>query len=222
MSLELVNPYVTKILLAAQDGDSINQVAQKTGGSYAYTHEWIEQLTAIDVIERDNGIHITDEDFYNAFRDVAETVLSRDMSLEDAYLVPNFAGMDYRFTRTDAVFIWTKGGYQIGRNQTDYPIFIDINEADLAAWEEFFEDFSIPYRIEDRIQNGDETPGIYYVLFPREEFETDRVEHARVTPLDETVEWMQEYEVNFQPALEMVDEMYDLDLGVQYREREVL
>jgi hypothetical protein len=49
----------------------------------------------------------------------------------------------------------------------------------------------------------------------------DRVENASVMPLDETVEWAEQYRASFQPALEMVDEMCDLDLGVEYRERNV-
>jgi len=60
-------------------------------------------------------------------------------------------------------------------------------------------------------------------LYPQdEEMKTERVESASVAPLDETVEWMEKYRANFQPALEMLDEMYDLGLGVQYRERKVM
>lgn len=60
-------------------------------------------------------------------------------------------------------------------------------------------------------------------MYPQdEEMKTERVESASVAPLDETVEWMEKYRANFQPALEMLDEMYDLGLSVQYRERKVM
>lgn len=219
MSLELVNPHVTKILLAVQDGDSINSVSRKTGGSYGWTHNWIKQLEEIGVVERDDGIHVRDSEFRDAVVGAAKAVLTRDFELEDAYLLPNFSGMAYRFSRTDAVFVWTKGGYQIARNQRDYPIFIDVFEDDIDEWKRFFEEFSVEYTVEER---RPEEEGIYFVLFPRVNFTSEWVEHAAVTPLDETVEWMQQYEANFQPALEMLDEMYDLELGVQYRERETL
>lgn len=219
MGLELVNQYVAKILLAVEDGDSINRISRKIGSSYSYTYEWVRRLEETGVIERANGVYIRDREFREAFENTAKAVLSRDLDLDDAYLLPNFAGMDYRYSRTDAVFIWTKGGYQIGRNQRDYPLFIDVLEDDLEDWQQFFGEFSIDYTVEKR---SPEERGIYFVLFPRETFESEWVENAPVTPLAETVEWMQRYEANFQPALEMVDEMYDLDLGVEYRERETL
>lgn len=221
MGFGLINPFVAKILLAAEDGDSVNRISQRIGASYSYTYEWIEQLEEIGILDRDDGVHIQDKELAEQYRSLAAAVLKRDTDLEDAYLLPNFSGMEYRFSSTDAVFIWTKGGYQIGRNQRDYPIFIDIHEEDIAQWKRFFTEFGQEFSLEDRIEEGE--PGIYYVLNPQESgFESDLVENSRVMPLEETVEWMQAYEVNFQPALEMVDSMYDLDLGATYREREAL
>lgn len=217
MGLSLINQHVAKILLATENGDSINQVSKKTGGSYGWTHQWIERLEEINVIKRDNGIQIKDEELAEKYRSLARSVLSKDIGLEDAYLLPNYAGMEYRFSRTDAVYIWTRGGYQIGRSQDDYPILIDILEGDLERWKQFLDGFAVDYSVDER-----EGEGIYFVLFPRENFESEWFENSRVTPLDETVEWAQRYEVNFQPALEMLDEMYDLDLGVEYRERNVI
>lgn len=213
----MINSHVAKILLATENGDSINQVSKKTGGSYGWTHQWVERLEEIDVIDRDNGIHVKDEGLAEEYRSLARSVLSRSIELEDAYLLPNFSGMEYRFTRTDAVFIWTRGGYQIGRNQDDYPIYIDVLEDDLSDWKEFLDGFSVDYSVDER-----EGEGIYFVLFPRPGFESEWFENSRVTPLNETVEWAKRYEANFQPALEMLDEMYDLDLGVEYRERSVM
>lgn len=215
--LELVNQYVTKILLAAEDGDSINRISEKIGASYSYTYEWIERLEEIGVVERDGGVHITDTEVAGAYQSLARAVLRRRMELEDAYLLPNFAGMEYAYTKTDAVFIWTRGGYQIGRTRDDYPMFITVLEDDVAAWQEFFASFGVASSVEERAGEG-----IYFVLFPQEEFAAEWMENAYVTPLDETVAWAKQYEVNFQPALEMLDEMYEVGLDVEYRERETL
>lgn len=219
MSLDFVNPHVTKILLAVEPGDSINRIAQKTGGSYGWTHRWIERLEDRGVIERDDGVYVTDEEFQDAFAAVAQTVLARDLDLEDAYVLPNFAGMDYRYAQTDAVYLWTKGGYQIGRNREDYPIFIDVEADDVDEWAAFFDGFGVAYRIGERDPEG---AGIYYVLFPQDDFEAEWVENAAVPPLQETVAWAEQYAANFQPALELLAEMYDLELDVTYRERETL
>ena len=215
--LNVVNQHVAKIILATEDGDSISRIAEKIGASYGWTHKWVTQLEEIGVIDRDDGVSITDDEFAAAFETVAKTVVQREIALDDAYLLPNFAGMDYAYTKTDAVYVWTKGGYQIGRNQDDYPIFIAVKDKDVAAWQAFFADFSVEARVEER--GGD---GIYVVLVPQDTVEVEWVEHAAVIPLQDTVAWMQQHEASFQPALEMIDDMYDVDIGVTYREREQL
>lgn len=212
--LDLVNRHVTKIILAAEDGDSVASISRKTGSSYGWTHEWVQRLEEVGVVKKRNGVRILDEEFADRFEEVARTVLKRRMDLDDAYLLPNFAGMPYAYTKTDAVYVWTKGGYQIGRSRDDYPIFIAVEKGDVTEWREFFKGFGIEAFVEER--DGE---GIHFVLFPREDFRAEWVENASVIPLGETVEWMIEYEPNFQPALEMVQEMYDLDLGVTYREK---
>ena len=218
MGLDFVNRHVAKILLAVEDGDSINRISQKIDSSYSYTYEWIQKLEEIGVVKRDDGVRVVDEEFIKSFENTARTVLKRELELNEAYLLPNFAGMDYRYSRTDAVYVWTKGGYQIGRNREDYPIFIDVYEEDVDEWRTFLQSFDVETSVGER--KGAE--GIHFVLYPREEMETSYVESASVAPLDETVEWAEQYRANFQPALEMLDEMYDLDLGVDYRERKVM
>ncbi|WP_436935747.1 helix-turn-helix domain-containing protein [Halovenus marina] len=218
MGLDFVNRHVAKILLAVEDGDSINRISEKIDSSYSYTYEWVNRLEEAGVLEREDGVQVVDEAFVDSFEQVARTVLKRDLDLSEAYLLPNFAGMQYRYSKTDAVYIWTKGGYQIGRNKSDYPIFIDVYEDDVEQWEEFFQSFGINTGIGER-RNAE---GIHFVLYPQSEMKIDRVESASVTPLNETVDWAEEYKANFQPALEMLDEMYELNLGVEYRERNVM
>jgi hypothetical protein len=218
MGLDFVNRHVAKILLAVRDGDSINKVSEKTGSSYSYTYEWIQRLEEAEVLKQDNGIRILDEEFVESFKDFGKTVLRKDLSLDEAYLLPNFSGMRYRFSKTDAVYVWTKGGYQVGRDRTDYPIFIDVYGDDLEEWQRFFDGFGVETSVGER----EPKEGIHFVLYPVDEMETERVDSASVTPLDETVEWAQQFEANFQPALEMLDEIHDLELGVEYRERNVM
>lgn len=219
MGLDFVNRHVVKIMLAVEDGDSINRLSEKIDSSYSYTYEWVTRLEDIGVIERDNSIQITDQEFVESFEDVARTVLKRDLALSEAYLLPNFSGLAYRYSKIDAIYIWTKGGYQIGRNQDDYPIFIDVYETEVEDWQQFFRSFDI----ETSIQERPGADGIHFVLTPiQEEMNTDKVESAFVLPLEETVEWAEQYRANFQPALEMLNEMYDLGLDVSYRERNVM
>lgn len=214
LMLEVINTHVAKISLALQEGDSILHLSRKIGSSYGWTHRWVKELEDLDIIESDAGIKVLDQELLNEFRELGKSILRRKMDLKDAYLLPNFSGMKYAFTKTDAVFIWTEGGYQIARSRKDYPIFIKILEDDLGEWNDFFEGFSVEYRVGER--DGE---GIYFVLYTEENFESEWVENSSVMPLRETVEWAQKYKMNFQPALEMLDEKYGLGLNVEYKER---
>jgi len=211
--LEIVNPHVVKIVLALKEGDSVRHISRKTGTSYGWTHRWVKRLEELGLLEKGkSGIKVKDRKLAEKFRSLAKEVLAKRMDLADAYLLPNFSGMRYAYTKTDAVFIWTKGGYQIGRSRENYPIFIKVLESELEEWKRFFREFSASFSVEDRLEQG-----IHYVLFPEKDFESVWVEEASVIPLEETVEWAEKYRYNFQPALEMLDDLYSLGLGVRYR-----
>lgn len=218
MSLELVNPYVARILLALEDGDAIAAISRKIGASYSYTHEWVTALEDAGVVHRDDGVHREESAFADRIEAAAREAIRLDLTLDDAYLLPNCAGMPYRFAKTDAVYVWTDGGYQIGRNQDDYPIFLDVHREDLGDWRDFFDGFGVATSVDERL-DADDGPGIYVVLSPAEELDVAWHDGAAVPPLDEAVAWAQRYPANFEPALEMLDENYDLGLDVRYRER---
>jgi len=38
--------------------------------------------------------------------------------------------MEYAYTGIDAVYVWTRGGYQVARDPEDYPLFIAVHEPD--------------------------------------------------------------------------------------------
>ena len=59
-------------------------------------------------------------------------------SIEETYIIPQFGDRPYAFTRIDAVYVWTQGGYQVSRNPEDYPLFLAVHEQDVDAWETFF------------------------------------------------------------------------------------
>ena len=60
-------------------------------------------------------------------------------SISEAHVLPQFAGMDYAFTAIDAVYVCTRGGYQVARDPVDYPLFIAVHEFELDAWMAFFD-----------------------------------------------------------------------------------
>lgn len=216
--LELINPFVAKILLTVKEGDSIRAVSKKIDASYGWTYKWIERLEDIGVLKRGRkGIRITNG-LSAEFKSLVASILNRKLELKDAYVLPNFSGMKYAYTKIDAVFIWTQGGYQIGRSRKDYPLFLKVLREDLNGWKHFFGEYGMEYRIGKRKESEGEME-IYFVLFPSRDFKTERVGSSLVIPLEETIEWAQKFKYNFQPALEMLDEMYTLELDVDINDR---
>ncbi len=145
--------------------------------------------------------------------------LTSKMDLNRAYGLLNESRMDYALTDVDSVFIWTKGGYQVDRFFGFFPIHLKIREEDAARWRRFFSSHS------QRYVNAGSSPketlfGLFYVLHQDKKVKGTDVDGLRIEPLKETVEFCKKNIISYQPALEMLDEMYGLKLGVKYRERE--
>ena len=211
--LDLINPYVAKILIAAKDGDSIRSVSKKIKESYGWTYKWVLGLEKIGAIERKKQeLYIKRENyFYKETARLAKSLLKNSLSLDDAYLLPNFTGLEYSFTGIDAVFIWTEGGYNIGRSKKSYPIFIEILENDKSEWEKLFSELNLRYTFKNERKKG-----IYFIMSSGKSIEKEYCGEMPVLPLAKTVEWAKKYSFNFEPALEMLDQLYDLKIGVKY------
>jgi hypothetical protein len=216
--MDYVDTTAAKIVLAASDGDSIRRVAQKTDGTYSWVYTWIERLEAIDVVERTDGIRVTAPAVRDGYAQLMEAITRQTSpSVDEAYVIPHFAEMDFAYTKIDAVYVWTHGGYQIARGGDAYPVFMEINDDDVEQWRSFFERYDIPCVIGERDDTVvDDTDGpVYYSVFPTADpIDPDWVDGNPVTPLPETVAYMQEYRWNFEPALEMVADEYDVDIDV--------
>ncbi len=216
--LEYVDDTAAKIVLAASDGDSIRRIAQKIDGTYSWVYTWIERLEDIGVIDRNDGVYVTAADVREGYARIMEAI-GRETAptIAEAYVVPHFAQMAFAYTKIDAVYVWTHGGYQIARGDDAYPVFVRVRDADIERWESFFERYDIPTTVDERddsvIENA--AGNIYYSLQPTTEaVDREWVDGAPVIPLEETIEYMQEYRWNFEPALQMVADEYELDIDV--------
>lgn len=210
---ELINPYIAKILVSAKNGDSIRNISKKIRESYGWTYKWILELENIGVIARKKQeVYINKNSrFYKDAAKFVKDSLASNLSLNDAYLLPNLTGLEYVFTGIDAVFIWTKGGYNIGRSKNSYPIFIEILEKDRNAWKGYFSKLGLTFTFKNERKKG-----IYFVIAFSKAIEKEYCEGMPVLPLIKTIEWAKKYSFNFQPALEMLDEMYNLKIGINY------
>jgi hypothetical protein len=216
--MEYVDTTAAKLVLAADEGDSIRRVAQKIDGTYSWVYTWVERLEAIDVIDHTDGIRVTAPEVRDGYARLLETLAQQTSPTPDeAYVIPHFAAMEFAFTKIDAVYVWTHGGYQLARGGDAYPIFLQVNEAHLDQWRAFFERYDIPCVVDERDDTViDDADGpVYYSVCPTSEpTEPAWVDGNPVISLSETIEYMQEYRWNFEPALEMVAEEYDVDITV--------
>lgn len=218
---EVLDDTATQVILALERGDSIRQIAQHLHAPYETVRQAVNRLEDAGYLQYDDGLSITDGSIQDAARElVAASAGVSPPSIEEAYVIPQFGDWPFAFTRIDAVYVWTRGGYQVGRNPEDYPLFIAVREEDIAAWESFFESFDLSTAPER--QPGESLDGpLQIVLVPRSSLNVEHVEGYPVIPREETIAYMHEHYAQFQSALSMLDRMYeDLDLGIAYRESE--
>lgn len=216
---ELFDETAARVLLAIESGDSIRRVAQHLHTPYETVRQTVNRLEDAGYLSYDDGLFVTDDRVCEA----ALTLLATSAgvsppSIEEAYVLPQFGDWPFAFARIDAVYVWTQGGYQVGRDPDDYPLFLAVREQDVEAWQSFFEQFGLPTAFERQPRSGLDGP-LQVVLDGRPEIRPDYVEGYPVVSRTETIDFMHEHYATFQSALAMLDRMYDdLDLDVDYSE----
>ncbi len=146
-----------------------------------------------------------------------EEYVSSKMDLSKAYGLLSRSEMDYALTDVDAVFIWTKGGYQVDRFFGFFPINLKVRENEMAKWKRFFSSHKQKH-ITKGSRPRETLFGLFYVLHPDKHVNAKDVDGLKVEPLQQTVKFCKKNIISYEPALEMLDEMYGLHLGVRYRE----
>jgi len=207
-----------KVILALDPGDSISGVARKIDENRETIRRVVNRLEEAGYVVYDDGLQLVDQTIRDAGLEflTAATDISPP-SISEAYVLPQFAGMEYAFTAIDAVYVWTRGGYQVASDPEDYPLFIAVHESELDAWTEFFDRFEIPTS-EERQPTEDLDGTIQVVLEPRSQIEAEMVDGRPVIPLQKTVAFADEHYAHFQSALDMLDRMYDdIDTDANYR-----
>lgn len=149
----------------------------------------------------------------------SEEYLAGRVNVSQAYDMLKQVDLKYALTGPDAVFFWTRGGYQVDRFFGFYPIHLKVRKRDLKKWKRFLS--SVKKRFHVKGQQIRQTLfGLFYVLYPEVDFGTEKVDEFHVDSLKDVVEFCQRNVYSYEPALEMMDEMYGLDLKVRYKETE--
>jgi DNA-binding Lrp family transcriptional regulator len=218
---EILDDTAARVILAIESGDSIRRVAQALHTPYETVRQAVNRLEDAGYVRYDDGLSVVNDRVRGAAQElIAASASVSPPSIEEAYVIPQFSDWPFAFTRIDAVYVWTQGGYQVGRDPNDYPLFLAVREQDVDAWVSFFESFDLPTAF-DRQPRDELTGPLQIVLDPQPSLDIEYVEGYPVIPRAETIEYMNENYTQFQSALAMLDRMYDdLDLGVSYRETE--
>ncbi|MDZ7731408.1 MAG: RNA polymerase subunit sigma-70 [Natrialbaceae archaeon] len=216
---EVLSEPAAQVILTLEPGDSIRRVAQRLQTPYETVRQAVNRLEDAGYVRYDDGLAVTDERVREAALEfVAASARVCPPTIEEAYVLPHYGDWPFAFTRIDAVFVWTRGGYQVSRGPEDYPLFIAVLEDDIDDWQRFFESFDQPTAF-DRQPTEEITGSLQWVLEPRESLEIDEVDGYPVVPRAETIDYMRENVTQFQSGLAMLDRMYEnLDLGVTYQE----
>ncbi len=211
MDLDILNPHTMRIIIAARKKDSINSISKRIGLSYGWTHKWVKELAEKGVFRSSRQALELDENnsFYRSTLDYIKENFAGSISFH--YSVLGLFGVKYCFTKTDAVFIWTKGGYNIARFKDHYPIFIKVKKSDAEDFKEHCR------RLGLKTGSG---KGIFYSIELLDDFPVSYSDRIPVDSLESTISFMKRHIYNFQPALEMISKMYRRETGVRYREAE--
>ena len=212
MNLETINPYVMKILISVRDKDSISSISKRINLSYGWTHKWVSELIKEGIVkEKWKGIVLQENN--KSYQEILKFIRNNVSETGLYYSVLNLFGIEYCFTKTDAVYFWTEGRYNIARYREYYPIFIKIRSEDYPIFKWYCEKLNLKINAKR---------GVFYAPEIIEKFKFTKKGDSYVEPLDETISFMEKNIYNFEPALEMIDEMYKKGFGIKYKELNTL
>ena len=208
MKIETINPYVIKILISLRKEDSISSISKRINLSYGWTTKWVNELIKEGILkEKWRGVVLNEEN--ESYKKIISFVKDNLNDINFYYSALQLFGIDYCLTKTDAVYVWTEGRYNIARYKEYYPIFIKIKKLDYPIFLEYCKKLGL---------NINSNKGVFYNVEVLDNFECIKKKNSFVEPLNETIDFMQENIYNFEPALEMIKEMYNKKLNIKYKE----
>ena len=136
MKIELLNPHVIKILISLRKEDSMNSISKRINLSYGWTNKWVKELVKEGILkEKWRGVVLQEKN--EGYKGILKFIKENLNSINFYYSVLNLFGIKYCFTKTDAVYVWTEGRYNIARYKEHYPIFIKIKKSDYSIFLEY-------------------------------------------------------------------------------------
>ena len=208
MKIEMLNPYVIKILISLREEDSISSISKRINLSYGWTNKWVKELIKEGILrEKWRGVILNEEN--KSYKKIISFIKDNLNDIKFYYSALQLFGIDYCLTKTDAVYVWAEGRYNIARYKDYYPIFIKVKKKDYPTF--------LTYCKRLRLKIGSHK-GVFYVIEVLDDFKAVKKNSFFVEPLEETISFMQKNIYNFEPALEIIKEMYNKKINAKYKE----
>lgn len=208
MNIDAINPHVIKILISVRENDSISSISKRIGLSYGWTHKWVSELIKEGILkEKWKGVVLQGKS--RSYQEILKFIRNNLSETSLYYSVLSLFGIEYCFTKTDAVYFWTNGRYNIARYREYYPIFIKIRCEDYPIFLWYCKKLSLKINSKK---------GVFYSPEISDKFRFVKKGASLIEPLNETIAFMNKNVYNFEPALEMIDEMYKKRLNIKYKE----
>ena len=212
MKIETLNPYVIKILISLRKEDSISSISKRINLSYGWTNKWVNELIKEGILkEKWRGVVLNEDN--KSYKKIISFVKDNLNDINFYYSALQLFGIDYCLTKTDAVYVWTEGRYNIARYKDYYPIFIKIKDKDYDIFLEYCK------RLGLKVNSN---KGFFYLVEVVDDIKAVKKNNFYVESLEKTINFMQENIYNFEPALEMIKEMYSKKLNIKYKEANYL
>jgi len=208
MKIEMLNPYVIKILISFRKEDSISSISKRINLSYGWTNKWVNELVREGILKSKWRGYVLNEQ-NGSYNKIISFIRDSLNEIHFYYSALQLFGIDYCLTKTDSVYVWTEGGYNIARYKEYYPIFIKVKKSNYPIFLEYCK------RLKLKI---DSYKGAFYVVEVLDDFKAVNKNGFFVESLEETINFMQKNIYNFEPALEMIKEMYNKKINVKYKE----
>lgn len=208
MDIDTINPYVIKILISVREKDSISSISKRIGLSYGWAHKWAIELVKEGIFkEKWRGVILQKNN--KKYKEILKFIRNNIGETSLYYSALGLFGIEYCFTKTDAVYLWTEGRYNIARYREYYPIFIKIKRDDYPIFLWYCNKLNLKINAKS---------GVFYTPEIVDKFNFTKKGNYSIEPLNETIVFMKKNIYNFESALEIIDEMYNKGLNIKYKE----
>ncbi len=214
MMTDIINPVTAAIIKQAKDGDTIREVAKKTGFAYSAVYRRVTELARHDMFEvKDEGnrkrIYAKHTALYSQFTGLIKSVSEAEQD-KAFWTFIRKTKLKVRLAGGAAISLWTRGSYITG-DFFDRIYILEVAAKDLDNLKKELNKHKITYTDGDK---NEVRPLIF--LSAKKDFSMERIEGIPVMPLKELVEWCKK--LNLDAVLEHLDTLYNLNLKTRYSE----